>query len=102
MDTEASIASQVQSKDEVITVNRQSLTQHLVELRHAPGAVILSEPAAFQCDTQLVVGMQSVLVIHLVMEESDGRQICFNGTGRFTGTLQIDHITDQMLAADVG
>ena len=102
MDTEAGITGQVQCEDEVIAVNRQCLAQHLVEFSIAPGAVILSEPAAFQCDTQLVVGMQSVLVIHLVMEESDGRQICFNGTGRFTGTLQIDHITDQMLAADVG
>ena len=102
VDAETGIPGQVHGKDEVITVNRQSLTQHLVELPIAPGAVILPEPAAFQCNAQLVVGRQRVFVIHLVMEKPDGRQIRFDGTGRFTGVLQIDHITDQMLTIDVG
>ena len=68
----------------------------------APGTVILSELAAFQRDTQFVIRRQRVLVIHLIMEKPDGSQIRFDGTGRFTGVLQIDHITDKMLAADVG
>lgn len=69
MDTEASIPGQIQGENEVIAVIRQGFVQHSVELRHAPSAVILPEATAFQSDTELVVGGQYVLVIHLVVEK---------------------------------
>ena len=74
----------------------------MVELLCTPCAVYTAEAPALQFDSQLAVGGQHIFgVAHFVMEEADGCQIRLYSGSRFPMLLQIQHIANKVLAADV-
>ena len=61
-----------------------------------------AEAPALQFDSQFAVGWQRIFgVAHFVMEEANGGQIRFYGGSRLPMLLQIQHIANQVLAADI-
>ena len=102
MDAKTGIAGQIQGQNVIIPIFCQCSAQHAVEFFRAPSTIILSESAALQDDPQLMIAGEPVLAVRLVMEEADGRQICFDGAGRLARILHVDYVADQMLPTDVG
>ena len=103
MDAQTAEAGEVQCEDVVLPMLHRGHGQHPVELRRGPGAVYPTEAPALQIDTQLAVVRQTVLcVLHLVVEEADGRQVGLDGAGGFALFLHVEDVGHQMLAADVG
>ena len=80
----------------------QGPAQHMVERLCAPCAVYTAEASALQFDSQFAVGGQRIFrATHFVMEEANGGQIRFYGGSCFPMLLQIQHIANQVFAADI-
>ena len=102
VDTQAGVTSQIQGENVVLPLLRHGAADQLAELRVRPCAIPLPKAAAFQGDAQFFIPRQRVTWMrHLVMEEADGGEISFDGTGRLALLLQIENVAHQMLAADV-
>lgn len=98
MDAQGSVTAQVHV---VLPPRRQGAHQHSVEFRGAPGAVYAADPAA--PEEQLAVVRQLIAGIgHQVVEKTNGRQVGFDGGGRFAASLEELHIGKDVLWGNVG
>ena len=82
VDAQTSETPQIEGQNVIPPIIAQRSAQHLVELHIAPGAVYAAKAPPLQFYAQFIVGGQFVLgIAYLIMEETDGRQICFDGAG---------------------
>ena len=82
MDAQTGETPQIEGQNVIPPVIAQRPAQHLVELHIAPGTVYAAKAPPLQLHAQFIVGGQLVLgIAHLIMEETDGRQIGLDGAG---------------------
>ena len=71
---------------------RHTGRQEAVELPDAPGAVHTAKAATLQFHRQLVIGGQTVFCpLHLVVKETNARQVGLDGRGGLFSLLQIEY-----------
>lgn len=82
MDAQTGETAQIESQNVIPPVIAQGPAKHLVELHIAPCSVHTAEAPLLQLHAQFIIGGELILgIAHLIMEETDGRQVGLDGTG---------------------
>ena len=103
VDAQSGVPGQAGDGGKVLVIVCQTGRQKTMKLLDAPGTVHPTEAAALQLHRQFVVGGQAVFCpLHLVVKETNARQVGLDGRGGLAPILHIEHISGQVFAVDVG
>lgn len=85
VDSQTGVPGQAGDGGVILMVVHHTVCQKSVKLWDTPGAVYPTKPPALQLHRQIIVGGQAVSCpLHLVVKETDARQVGLNGGRRST------------------
>ena len=92
VDAQSGVPGQAGDGGKVLVIVCQTRRQKTMKLLDAPGTVHPTEAAALQLHRQFVVGGQAVFCpLHLVVKETNARQVGLDGRGGLFPLLQIEY-----------